>query len=70
MTQIPAQDNPITLSVIIPAFNEEDGICEIIDRVLSVREHLKNSGVIGLELIVVDDGSTDRTAEILAMEQH
>jgi glycosyltransferase involved in cell wall biosynthesis len=53
------------LSVIIPAYNEEDGIAEILDRVLSARPALEALGVCGLEVIVVDDGSKDRTAEIV-----
>ncbi|HSG43890.1 MAG TPA: glycosyltransferase, partial [Anaerolineales bacterium] len=52
------------LSVVIPAYNEEDGIREIADRVLAVAPALKNVGVDRLELLVVDDGSKDRTAEI------
>jgi glycosyltransferase involved in cell wall biosynthesis len=55
-----------TLSVIIPALNEEDGIADIIERVLAVRPALAEAGVDDLELIVVDDGSRDRTAEITA----
>ena len=51
------------LSVVIPAYNEEDGIAEIIDRVLAVRPALAEMDI-GLELIVVDDGSSDRTTEI------
>jgi hypothetical protein len=53
-----------TLSVIIPALNEEDGIADIIERVLAVRPALAEAGVDDLELIVVDDGSEDRTAKI------
>jgi len=53
------------LSVVIPAYNEEKGICEIIERVLSIRDQLTKAGVDDLELIVVDDGSRDRTAEIV-----
>jgi hypothetical protein len=52
------------LSVIIPAYNEEDGIAEIVARVLAVEPALAEISV-GLELIVVDDGSKDRTAEIV-----
>lgn len=52
------------LSVIIPAYNEENGIVEIARRVLSVEKELKNAGVDELELLVVDDGSQDRTAEV------
>ncbi|MEA3335271.1 MAG: glycosyltransferase family 2 protein [Chloroflexota bacterium] len=54
-----------TLSVVIPALNEEDGIAEIMARVLAVGSDLASMGVDDLELIVVDDGSTDRTAEIV-----
>jgi len=54
------------LSVVIPAYNEEDGIETIALRVLAVGEALAQSGVAKLEVIVVDDGSRDRTAEIAA----
>jgi glycosyltransferase involved in cell wall biosynthesis len=53
------------LSVVIPAYNEEDGIAEIVDRVLAVEPKLKEIGI-DLECVVVDDGSKDRTAEIVA----
>lgn len=59
-----SHQNPGLLSVVIPAFNEEDGIQEMIERVLAVRPSLVETGV-DLELIVVDDGSKDRTAEIV-----
>src|SRR3972149_6041440 len=52
------------LSVVIPAYNEESGIAEIADRVLRVREDLEKAGIAELELLVVDDGSKDRTALI------
>lgn len=54
------------LSVVIPAYNEEGCIAEIIERVLTIPEKLTTSGVDELELIVVDDGSSDQTAEIAA----
>lgn len=47
------------LSIVIPAYNEEKTIAEIIDRVKKVEVGLEK------EIIVVDDGSTDRTREIL-----
>jgi hypothetical protein len=52
------------LSVVIPAYNEESGIAEIASRVLFVESKLKEAGVDQLELLIVDDGSKDRTAEI------
>lgn len=65
-----------TLSVVIPALNEEGGIADIMQRVLAVGPQLPPVGVDRLELIVVDDGSSDRTAEIVRstpgvrLEQH
>jgi len=53
------------LSVVIPAYNEENGIEEIAERVLSVRESLQASGIEDLELLVVDDGSADNTAGVV-----
>ncbi len=54
-----------TLSVVIPAYNEEDGIAAIVERVLAIEPSLRAAGVAALECIVVDDGSRDRTAAIV-----
>jgi hypothetical protein len=54
----------LTLSVVIPAYNEEDGIADIAERVLAIRPALAAVGVDDLELLVVDDGSRDRTVSI------
>lgn len=56
---------PHKLSVIIPAYNEENGIADILDRVLSIQPDLEAAGVAGPEVIVVDDGSKDRTVEVV-----
>jgi hypothetical protein len=52
------------LSIVIPAYNEEKGISEIVYRVLAVRQDLENAGVPLLELLVVNDGSKDHTAQV------
>jgi glycosyltransferase involved in cell wall biosynthesis len=53
-----------TLSIIIPAYNEEDGIAPVIERVLSIEQALRDAGA-ELELIIVDDGSKDKTADVI-----
>jgi glycosyltransferase involved in cell wall biosynthesis len=60
-----SRERSSVLSVVIPAYNEEDGIIAIVERVLAVRPELEGVGL-DLELVVVDDGSADRTAEIVA----
>ena len=55
-----------TLSVVIPAYNEENGIAAIAGRVLAVKDALAQSGVQLAEVLVVDDGSSDRTGDITA----
>lgn len=54
-----------TLSIVIPAYNEEKAIGAIVERCLAARDHIKDgTGVTGVEIIVVNDGSSDRTAEV------
>jgi glycosyltransferase involved in cell wall biosynthesis len=50
-----------TLTVVIPAYNEERGIAQIMQRVLAIKGELKKVNVQELELLVVDDGSKDGT---------
>ncbi|MGW3524883.1 glycosyltransferase family 2 protein [Streptomyces olivaceus] len=53
---------PVVLSVVIPMFNEEDVLPALVSR---VRPVLAELGV-PHEVVAVDDGSGDRTAELLA----
>lgn len=53
-----------TLSIVIPAYNEERGIADIIWRVLGIKDDLAKTGVGLEELLVVDDASKDHTAQI------
>lgn len=59
------QSTPKSLSIVIPAFNEEEAIGSIIERCLAARRSLaEHTSITDVEVIVVSDGSTDRTAEI------
>ena len=52
------------LSVIIPVYNEQSTISEVIEKVSAVVLPIEK------EIIVVDDGSTDGTGEILELRQN
>lgn len=52
-------DETHLVTVLIPAYNEEDVIAKTLEGVL-------NSGRRGLEVLVIDDGSTDATGQIAA----
>jgi glycosyltransferase involved in cell wall biosynthesis len=52
------------LSVVIPAYNEETGIAQIMHRVLDTRANLALVDIKELELLIVDDGSHDHTCQI------
>jgi len=49
------------LSVVIPAFNEEEGVAVALRRVVAALEPLGSP----TQIVVVDDGSTDRTAAVV-----
>jgi hypothetical protein len=54
-----------TLTIVIPALNEEDSIGEVVRRCLDARAEITaQRPVEEVEVVVVSDGSTDRTAEI------
>ena len=49
------------ISFVLPAYNEEANVTRAIDSVFAVAERLCSS----FEIIVVDDGSSDRTSELV-----
>ena len=53
------------ISIIIPTYNESKTIIEILEKVKK-----ENGKIFNLEVIVVDDGSTDSTEEILKKNEH
>ncbi len=52
-------DQKLSLSIIIPAYNEEVGIRNVLEKLIPIaKEH-------EWPILVVDDGSTDRTADVV-----
>ena len=51
---------PNLLSVVIPVFNEERTVVSMLDRVAAAQTH-----DLRLELVIVNDGSTDRSPELI-----
>ena len=52
---------PLDLSVVVPLYNEEESLPHLVEQLLSA---LRPSGE-RFELVLVNDGSSDRTAEVL-----
>jgi polyisoprenyl-phosphate glycosyltransferase len=52
-----------TLSVVAPLFNEEGNVAELVRRVRASADGAP--GIDAYEIVLVDDGSTDRTVELL-----
>jgi hypothetical protein len=53
------------LSIVVPALNEEDAIGSTLERCLAARARIvAESSVADVEVIAVNDGSTDRTEEV------
>lgn len=51
------------LSVVVPVFNEEESICETVNRLLGLRAVMQSE--LDLEFLFIDDGSKDRTLALL-----
>jgi len=60
-----AASAPASLTIVIPAYNEEEAIGSTVERTLSCRaDVMERGGVSAVQIIVVDDGSTDATLQI------
>ena len=53
-------EKKILLSIIVPLYNEEKTLLDILNNLYKLKDHQEN-----IQIIVVNDGSTDRSQEIL-----
>lgn len=56
---------PLQLSIIVPCYNEQDNLPELAERTVATLRELGEP----FELVLVNDGSRDRTAEVIADQE-
>jgi len=54
----------MSFSIIIPAFNEEKYLARTLDCIYRAKEFLKDRDARAVELLVIDNNSTDRTVDV------
>jgi glucosyltransferase len=54
-----------TLSVVVPCFNEEESLPLFLKELSSVAKKMEGEHSLAFEVILVDDGSTDRTLDVM-----
>jgi len=65
---IPFNNTTSRLSVIIPVYNEEEGLNALFDRLYPALDQVASQFTLSYEIIFINDGSKDRSAAILAMQ--
>jgi len=65
---IPFNNTTPCLSVIIPVYNEEEGLNALFDRLYPALDQVASQFTLSYEIIFINDGSKDRSAAILAMQ--
>jgi len=60
--------DPVTLDIVIPIYNEEEALPALFERlqVVFAPDALRAAAIERVRFLIIDDGSTDRSAEIVA----
>ncbi len=58
-------EEKIDILLLIPCFNEEESIEHILEHLRYVKQNLQKRTEFNLEILIINDGSTDRTMQIL-----
>lgn len=56
--------------LIIPCYNEEPNIRNIIDQLVAVQRNVRKKHEFNLDMMIINDGSSDRTKELLEESHH
>lgn len=64
-TDSETMDRDIRTSLVLPAYNEQDNIEDVIESIVTVFEKTDQSKFTPIEIVVVDDGSSDGTRDVL-----
>ena len=62
---IDISEKKIDILLLIPCFNEEENIEHILEHLRGVKQNLQERSDLNLEILIINDGSTDRTIQIL-----
>ncbi|MFW9874009.1 MAG: glycosyltransferase family 2 protein, partial [Candidatus Thorarchaeota archaeon] len=58
-------EEKVSVLLLIPCFNEEENIKNILKHLRNVTQNLQKRNELNLEILIINDGSTDRTMQIL-----
>ncbi|HXZ46959.1 MAG TPA: glycosyltransferase family 2 protein [Pseudolabrys sp.] len=62
-SRVRASSTPI-LSIVVPLFNEAEGLQALHERIAEAARYLKNRRGLDIEVVYVDDGSTDGSSDV------
>ena len=67
---IDISENIIDILLLIPCFNEEENIEHILEHLRCVKQNSQKSSEFNLKILIINDGSTDGTMQILDKNNH